>query len=192
MKKIKKCTLEGCDGKYYSNGLCPKHYHRLKRYGEVNLTKFRGKTEALEFIQKAFDVDSDRCIIWPFPKGKGGYGKITVKNKQYSAHRYVCLLAHGEPSPEQTDAAHNCGNSSCINPNHLRWATRKENWSDRYIHGTDTRGSKHAQVKLNEDIVKEILKSKESGVYLSNKYGVTTATISSIRKGKTWKHVSRD
>ena len=32
---MKKCSVEGCDGKHYSLGFCNKHYKQYKKYGEV-------------------------------------------------------------------------------------------------------------------------------------------------------------
>jgi hypothetical protein len=36
------CTIAGCDGKAVSNGLCAKHYMRLRRTGDPNVTRRPG------------------------------------------------------------------------------------------------------------------------------------------------------
>ena len=50
-------------------------------------------------------------------------------------------------------------------------------------------GEKHGMSKLTMDNVVYIKTSKESGVKLANKFGVSTTTICDIRKGRSWTHV---
>jgi hypothetical protein len=55
----------------------------------------------------------------------------------------------------------------------------------------EVRGSANGCAKLNEAAAIEILESEEKGVRLAERFGVAPATISSIRLGRTWKHVSQ-
>ncbi|UEJ84513.1 HNH endonuclease [Brachybacterium halotolerans subsp. kimchii] len=55
-----------------------------------------------------------------------GYGIVTTGGKSIGAHRLAYLLHHGElPPGMQVD--HTCYNRACIEPAHLRLATRSEN-----------------------------------------------------------------
>ena len=61
---------------------------------------------------------------------EGGYGvfgvRIEGKPVPRRAHRISYLLAHG-PIPEGLMVDHICHNEGCVNPDHLRLATNKEN-----------------------------------------------------------------
>lgn len=37
---MKTCKVEGCNGKHFSKGYCSKHYQQIRRYGEVQRTRF--------------------------------------------------------------------------------------------------------------------------------------------------------
>jgi hypothetical protein len=79
---------------------------------------------------------------------------------------------------------------ACVNPNHLRWATRKENEADKISHGTHNRGERHGQSKLTESMVLEILATKDlSHQIIASRYGVSRFAIDSIKNRKAWKHV---
>lgn len=92
------------------------------------------------FIQKVLSSDTDECILWPFAIRKGtkyGHYSVMLNYKQYNfyAHNYICGLVYGK-SPEDHETAHSCGNSLCVNPRHLRWATHCDNMKDAVRHGT--------------------------------------------------------
>lgn len=73
------------------------------------------------------------CYLWHGSTSRGmGYVKINKKMKVIS--RLVCEEAYGEPETPKHEAAHatpnGCVGGVCINPGHLRWATRSENQLD--------------------------------------------------------------
>jgi hypothetical protein len=74
----------------------------------------------------------------------------------------------------------------------LRWDTHKSNCDDMLRHGTRRRGATGPKAKLRDDDVWEIHRFSSEGVSacdLSDRYGVGTATIRAIVKGRTWKHL---
>lgn len=111
-----------------------------------------------QWILDHVDHAGDECLPWPFGRNKQGYGFATINGKQGVANREMCRLAHGEPPSPDHDAAHTCrgASSGCINPNHLKWKTRKENMADKRADGTHYAGSRHFMAKLTDKDVAAI------------------------------------
>ena len=91
-------------------------------------------------LKEALSNQQDECIQWPFAKLRG-YGVMRFAGRQ-RAVSHIILRASGRRRPSQSHvAAHApiiCHDPSCINPQHLRWATRAENMADRALDGTNT------------------------------------------------------
>lgn len=183
---MQKCSIEGCE-KPIINGyhdLCWGHYQRRRRHGDP-LAGRVNKGSLDNFVKNiAVVYEEDDCLIWPFGRTKKGYGCAT----KIEAHRWVCFLSHGEPPAGKTDAAHSCGNRLCVNPKHLRWASRKENVADTLAHGTDNRGEKSPTSKLTADQVRQIrsLYGTMTVRELAAKFGVSGPTICNIQFRQTW------
>lgn len=190
------CLVEGCDAPYEAKGYCAHHYRSLRRHGDPLAPKLAPRGAGLAFIEDVLAREpTDECILWPYPyrgKSRGCYAHITVNNKLWPAHRYVCHRAHGpEPKPRM-ETCHSCANKRCVNPKHLRWGTQAENGADRVQHGTVCRGEAQWSAKLTEDSVREIkaLLGSTSDAELGKRFGVTSTNINYIRSGKTWRHVA--
>lgn len=88
------------------------------------------------------------------------------------------------------DAAHSCGRAGdgCVNPRHLRWATRAENMADKLLHGTDNRGERNALAKLNEDDIRSIraASGREPQAATAKRFDVDQSTISLIQRRLSW------
>jgi hypothetical protein len=67
---------------------------------------------------------SGECWLWTAYKARNGYGRFSVQQKPTLAHRISYSLATGE-LPQILD--HKCRVRACVNPEHLRPATFKEN-----------------------------------------------------------------
>jgi len=66
------------------------------------------------------------CWEWDHSRLNNGYGKFGAGKKQYLAHRYAWELFRG-PIPEDMQIDHLCRNRGCVNPDHMRVVTLKEN-----------------------------------------------------------------
>jgi len=64
--------------------------------------------------------------MWTAGKNIGGYGSFTAFGRPASAHRYSYETNVG-PIPDKHDIDHICHNRACVNPDHLRATTRKQN-----------------------------------------------------------------
>lgn len=85
---------------------------------------YKGLTSEDRFWSK---VDkSGECWEWTGIKGPTGYGVIKINPHNIRVHRLSFLWAKG-PIPEGLQVDHICHNPSCVNPDHLRLATNKQN-----------------------------------------------------------------
>lgn len=137
---------------------------------------------------------TDECLLWPYGHTARGYAVMHVSGKHRLVHRVACEAIHGAPPSPAHQAAHKCGNGhlSCVNPRHVRWATRSENQMDRVAHGTDNRGNRHGMSKLTGDQVKEIraLKGLHPQREIGEMYGVSQTLIGQIHRGVIWGHAT--
>ncbi len=185
------CLIDGCGKPAGTRGLCTMHYARWLRHGDINHKQTaRPPTKLQKFIQFAATYKGDDCLYWPWPT-KTRRASIFVNGKLVKAYRYVCILAHGEPPTPKHEAAHSCGHGweVCLNPNHLRWATKAENAADRLIHGTHNRGERNGEAVLTEADVREIrnlLRFGKSQKSIAAKYGVSRSAILSINLRHSW------
>ena len=76
------------------------------------------------FIEMAKQYQGEDCLIWPYAVNGAGYANY----QNINAHTLVC-------PGEKPQAAHLCGVSLCMNPNHLVWSSQTENEVDKLIHG---------------------------------------------------------
>jgi hypothetical protein len=66
------------------------------------------------------------CWIWTACLNDAGYGMIGVSGKPRRAHRVVYELTYGS-IPDGKELDHICRVRRCVNPNHLRPVSRREN-----------------------------------------------------------------
>lgn len=132
---------------------------------------------------------SDPCVITKAPVGNHGYGVLTIGGKKMLTHRLAYLLAHGSLPAGGLVVRHLCGNPLCVNPRHLAEGTKRQNTADAIEHGTFPSGEAHHSTKLTDADVIAIRQSSETGKAIAARYGITPASVSNIRLGKTWKHL---
>jgi hypothetical protein len=80
-----------------------------------------------EFWKRVTKLD-DGC--WRYNQTRQGhYGATMVHGRHQAAHRWAYELTHG-PIPDGLLVLHNCNHTYCVNPEHLRLGTHKDNTAD--------------------------------------------------------------
>jgi hypothetical protein len=181
------CTLPNCGREYYGSGLCRAHYKRMRRSGDPAGSRIMNG-EALAWLRAHVAHRGGDCLTWPFAVMSNGYGQVYFEGRHQAANRVMCLLSKGNPVAPRMEAAHNCGNRLCVNPQHLRWATTAENAADRLLHGTHNRGERCGSARLNRAEVKEIrvLAGRLTQLEIADMYGVSTGAIWAVIHRKSW------
>jgi hypothetical protein len=184
------CSVPNCAKPHDSHGFCGSHAHRFRRHGDpLGGTTNRGA--ATQFMHDVvIPYSGEDCLQWPFGNNGKGYGVYHIKRRAVAAHRFVCEAAHGPQPSKNHEVAHSCGNGHllCVNPKHLRWATRSENHLDKIKHGTAPRGTKNPMAKLSEADVRAIrsLIGSQPQWKIANQFGISQMIVSKISRNLVW------
>ena len=106
-------------------------------------------------------------------------------------HRLVLETFVGQ-CPEGMEGCHNDGEPANNRLDNLRWDTHAGNCADTVRHGRSNRGDRSPTAKLTEADARLIRTAfkwfgpKLSRATFARSLGVSTATISNIKLGKTW------
>ena len=140
------------------------------------------------FMSKVLVDEKTNCWNWNGYIEPNGYGHASYKNKTIRAHRLSYFLFKDNTNVDLV-ICHSCNNRQCVNPEHLREDTRKSNSIDMVNSGNQM------QQKLSVEQVIEIKKRLINwypglNTELAKEYGVNNRTISGIKLGKRWSHIS--
>lgn len=128
---MKICSVEGCGpASRLVHGWCMKHYKRWNRYGDPHTVLLRKDlTPEERFWPKVDKRGPDDCWLWLGSTARG-YGTFRVGSAVEGAHRYSHQL-HGGSLTKGMHVDHRCHEPLCVNPNHLRLVTPKQNGENR-------------------------------------------------------------
>ena len=173
--------------------------------------------DRIAWIKERIKVNEQGCWEWRGWRDRDGYGRTKTSTNGVLAyhivHRWMWEL-HNGPIPEGKMICHHCDNPACININHLYLGDAKTNRHDClrrkravFHSGKDhwmvkrpndiPHGAKRGQVKLNEEIVRQIRRRKKERTcsiralvkQLALEYSVCSGTISKVIWNKTWTRV---
>ena len=91
------------------------------------------ETAESRFWAKVDQGGDGGCWLWLAALSEHGYGRLGRGGKRGGvvlAHRFAYELLVG-PIPEGMSIDHRCHNPTCVNPEHLRPATHKQNLENR-------------------------------------------------------------
>lgn len=135
------------------------------------------------------------CLEWQGRKHNQGYGVFYAKKtgKTILAHRAVYAEAHG-PIPPKMFVCHKCDNPACVRLGHLYLGTIQDNNRDMVRRGRQAQGEDCGRAKLTQTAIRFIRAhyqplQKRIWTYgaLAKKFGVSSAAIGQIIRGKNWR-----
>lgn len=128
------CSVNGCNEGHYARGWCFRHYDR--EHAKPDFKKLPPKTTEERFW--SYVEKTETCWNWAGSKLKTGYGALGVEGTK-RVHRYAYELLVG-PIPRGMHIDHTCFNRLCVNPDHLRAVTQKQNNEHQRLRANNTSG----------------------------------------------------
>jgi len=118
-------------------------YNNFRRACEAEILKHDpNEPVTLDVLKQDCIVDEQGCWIWQKSTEQDGYAKKGIGGKNWRVHKYVHEVLGNNPKPDTKNkytVDHKCQVTSCINPEHLRWATASDQAKNQ------TRGKKYKQ-----------------------------------------------
>lgn len=132
-------------------------------------------------------VSKTGCWEWTHSKSTNGYGRISIGNKYWKAHRYSYQYYKGDIG--EMCVLHKCDNPSCCNPNHLFLGNLSENMMDMLRKGRGNR------TKMTIGDILEIRELNNIGIpriVISEYLGIKRRTIDNVINGSRWGHLNKE
>lgn len=149
---------------------------------------------AQRLAERSIPEPNSGCLLWMGAANNWGYGIMVINGRHVGAHRLSYEDAHGG-IPPGLHVLHKCDVPACINPAHLFLGTNLDNIRDRERKRRGRvplqEGERNVNAILRESDVREILTDSRHYKVIAAAYGVSPATISSIRSGHAWKWIER-
>jgi hypothetical protein len=199
-KKCRSCDLYKPIESFYSKMIgCKECWNAFRRNNRPKLKcdycseefrpgvqgRYKFCSEKCRFLKKVTIDEKSGCWLWNAAIDAKGYGSfVEYKGPRRSlAHRASYKLFKGELE-NSLDVLHSCNTRSCVNPEHLREGTNRDNALDML----KDRGGR----RFKEQDVIEIRRLSEAGMkaqLIANLYRVGCSTICGIIKRRNWKHI---
>ncbi len=148
-----------------------------------------GETRIQYFQRTLREHESDECLLWPFGKTGGGYGKISPKCSD--AHREAWKFYNGTPPPKMC-VCHKCDTPSCYNIRHLFLGSYQDNTNDKLSKGRGLFGELHQNSKTTEATVIKVKTLRKAGMkykLIAVETGLTFKHIAKICENLIWRHI---
>jgi len=154
------------------------------------------------FWDKVAEPNENGCWLWtgrrsvPSVKTKtsGAYGRVMYMGVQMGAHRLFAADAKGE-IPKGMHVLHSCDVKHCVNPDHLRYGTHKDNMRDMAVRKRAHHqiGAANGHAVFTEEQVLEVRALYKTGKYvyreIAEKFGVSLSAVRDVILRKNWAHL---
>ena len=110
------------------------------------------------------------------------------RQKTCEVHRLVATAFIENPFGK-SEVNHKDGDKRNNDVGNLEWVTRSENVKHSYEKLPRKQHDHFHQVKLNEQIVRDILVAEGSNTEIARRFGVSDVMVGRIRRRESWRHV---
>lgn len=87
--------------------------------------------ETTAFILRFADYTVVESGCWEATVSYHKRPRAHIGGKNMLLARLICFAEHGDPPNDKCQAAHNCHNRCCVNPDHIEWQSRERNNADQ-------------------------------------------------------------
>ena len=133
-------------------------------------------------LEGKIDFLANGCHQWTGSKhkcGSGFYPELRYGPRQLgTVHRDILRHRFG-PIPDHLLACHKCGNSLCVNPEHIYLGTAKDNAQDMVAHGRAGRADAFKVTQPRRKLIVALRNLGVKGAVLAKIYGVSQSSIAS-------------
>jgi len=84
------------------------------------------KQTAMDRFRQKVRTSPSGCVLWTEGKSKSGYAKFFAGGRDWRAHRWIWEQTFGK-IPDKMQLDHTCNTRHCVNVEHLRVVTSREN-----------------------------------------------------------------
>lgn len=133
------------------------------------------------FWQKVRTGSPTACWLWQARRTPVGVGefRLGTRGRIAPAHRVSFALAHGGTIEKGNCVKHICGNTSCVNPRHLRLEK---------FHPYVPPPRRPCMLKLNATAAHQI---RQASKFMSHRrlalaYGCSASTVRDVLENRTW------
>lgn len=89
----------------------------------------RVRVAPIERLLSKITVDDRGCWNYTGRKDPYGYGVFKIGGRNLGAHKVSYILHNGDFDQSKLEMMHDCHNRGCVNPDHIKAGTHKENMS---------------------------------------------------------------
>lgn len=118
------CGFSGCVNNAFAKGYCSSHLSQQRRKGVMTPIAFNGDDPIGNFWK--LTSQSGECKFWTGPTNRNGYGRYSIGYDTFLAHRWI-FETQVKQIPRGMELDHTCHNPPCVNLDHLRIASHKQN-----------------------------------------------------------------
>lgn len=169
---------------------CCNPSHLGMEHKSTGLSRLYGEPVTIErLMSHVYPEPNSGCWLWDGNIQTNGYGSMGSFGGDVYAHR-ASYEIHRGPIPKGLHVCHRCDVRACVNPDHLFLGSPKANNDDKVAKQRHVYGSRVWSAKLTEadiPVIREMRGRGRSRGDVAADFGVSTARILEIEKGRAWK-----